>query len=216
MSETEQTMEEILESIRKIVSDDSDDTITYKEDTDTPPTQTANKTKDKKDDKPAVKEEVVAPIAQQDDEEDVLELVDEVNEEDDPSTLVEESPAEPVDLAEPEDPEDIDVEPALESAAEFETSMPDMPDIDALENTYSHRIVSEETETLGTSAFASLERSIRMGNAGDSLEEIVRSILRPMLKSWLDEHLPQLVENLVQQEIERMSIGGRRRADDDT
>ena len=210
MSETEQTMEEILESIRKIISDDSDDTITYKEDTDTPPTQTANKTKDKKDDKPAVKEEVVAPIAQQDDEEDVLELVDEVNEEDDPSTLAEESPAEP------EDPENIDVEPALESAAEFETSMPDMPDIDALENTYSHRIVSEETETLGTSAFASLERSIRMGNAGDSLEEIVRSILRPMLKSWLDEHLPQLVENLVQQEIERMSIGGRRRADDDT
>jgi len=34
-------------------------------------------------------------------------------------------------------------------------------------------------------------------------------MLRPMLKSWLDDNLPSLVERLVRSEIERVSRGGR-------
>ena len=34
-------------------------------------------------------------------------------------------------------------------------------------------------------------------------------MLQPMLKSWLDDNLPGLVERMVQEEIERVSRGRR-------
>ena len=37
------------------------------------------------------------------------------------------------------------------------------------------------------------------------LDEVVREELRPMLRTWLDENLPQLVERLVQAEIARIA-----------
>jgi uncharacterized protein len=40
-----------------------------------------------------------------------------------------------------------------------------------------------------------------------TLEDLVRETLRPMLKSWLDEHLPSLVERMVEAEIERVTRG---------
>ncbi|MGA8292069.1 MAG: DUF2497 domain-containing protein, partial [Rhodoplanes sp.] len=40
-----------------------------------------------------------------------------------------------------------------------------------------------------------------------TLEDIARDLLRPMLKTWLDDNLPQLVERLVRAEIERISRG---------
>jgi len=41
-----------------------------------------------------------------------------------------------------------------------------------------------------------------------SIDEITRQLLRPMLQSWLDEHLPRLVERLVREEIERVARWG--------
>ena len=41
--------------------------------------------------------------------------------------------------------------------------------------------------------------------AGNPLEEIIRGMLRPMLKQWLDEHLPQIVGEHVQREITRIT-----------
>jgi uncharacterized protein len=40
-----------------------------------------------------------------------------------------------------------------------------------------------------------------------TLDDVVRETLRPMLKSWLDENLPSLVERMVQSEIERVARG---------
>jgi cell pole-organizing protein PopZ len=40
---------------------------------------------------------------------------------------------------------------------------------------------------------------------GQTLQDLVREMLRPMLKSWLDDNLPTLVERLVLAEIERMT-----------
>jgi uncharacterized protein len=37
------------------------------------------------------------------------------------------------------------------------------------------------------------------------LEEIIRGMLRPMLKQWLDEHLPQMVDEHVKREISRIT-----------
>ncbi|MGZ8312980.1 MAG: DUF2497 domain-containing protein [Allosphingosinicella sp.] len=38
-----------------------------------------------------------------------------------------------------------------------------------------------------------------------ALEAVVRDMLRPMLKAWLDEHLPEIVEQLVTREIARIT-----------
>ena len=37
------------------------------------------------------------------------------------------------------------------------------------------------------------------------LEDMVREMLRPMLKAWLDEHLPQMVDDHVKREISRIT-----------
>ena len=57
-------------------------------------------------------------------------------------------------------------------------------------------------------AFGVLSHTILSQNA-KTLEDIVKDMLRPMLKTWLDDNLPGLVERLVRAEIERVSRGGR-------
>lgn len=44
-----------------------------------------------------------------------------------------------------------------------------------------------------------------LGDPGRTLEQLIRDLLTPMLKQWLDSNLPSLVERLVQEEIQRMS-----------
>ncbi len=58
----------------------------------------------------------------------------------------------------------------------------------------------------------STARSIRLphtvlGQNARTLEDLVKEMLRPMLKSWLDDNLPGLVERIVRAEIERVSRG---------
>lgn len=47
-------------------------------------------------------------------------------------------------------------------------------------------------------------RSSAVTRGGPSMEDVVRAELRPMLKDWLDAHLPSMVERLVRIEIERV------------
>jgi cell pole-organizing protein PopZ len=47
-------------------------------------------------------------------------------------------------------------------------------------------------------------RSSAVTRDGPSIEDVVRAELRPMLKDWLDAHLPVLVERLVRVEIEQV------------
>jgi cell pole-organizing protein PopZ len=56
------------------------------------------------------------------------------------------------------------------------------------------------------SAFNALAQTILVDNAR-TLEDLVREMLQPMLKSWLDDNLPTVVERLVRAEIERVSRG---------
>jgi len=51
------------------------------------------------------------------------------------------------------------------------------------------------------------QRQTPIYNGGPSLEDIVRDELRPLLKTWLDEHLAPLVERSVRVEIERITRG---------
>jgi len=68
------------------------------------------------------------------------------------------------------------------------------------------RLVSASTSAAVDSAFNALAQTVLVQNAR-TLEDLVREMLRPMLKGWLDDNLPGLVERLVRSEIERVSRG---------
>jgi cell pole-organizing protein PopZ len=63
-------------------------------------------------------------------------------------------------------------------------------------------LLSSRTTAAIGSALDKLTVSIQQQKP--SLEDVVRDALRPVLKSWLDENLPELVERIVQAEIERV------------
>lgn len=44
-----------------------------------------------------------------------------------------------------------------------------------------------------------------VGTGGKTVEELVKETLRPMLKEWLDQNLPQVVERYVEREIVRLT-----------
>jgi cell pole-organizing protein PopZ len=67
-------------------------------------------------------------------------------------------------------------------------------------------LLSRETSAAVGSAFNTLSETVKQHQP--SLEDVVRETLRPMLKSWLDENLPRVVERMVQAEIERVTRGG--------
>ncbi len=68
------------------------------------------------------------------------------------------------------------------------------------------QLLSGATSAAVDSAFNTLAQTVLVQNAR-TLEDLVREMLRPMLKSWLDDNLPGLVERLVRAEIERVSRG---------
>ncbi len=68
------------------------------------------------------------------------------------------------------------------------------------------QILSHSTVSAVESAFNTLANTVLSNNAR-TLEDLVKEMLRPMLKSWLDDNLPGLVERIVKAEIERVSRG---------
>ena len=67
-------------------------------------------------------------------------------------------------------------------------------------------LLSSATSAAVDSAFNALAHTVLVQNAR-TLEDLVREMLRPMLKTWLDDNLPGLVERLVRAEIERVARG---------
>ena len=67
-------------------------------------------------------------------------------------------------------------------------------------------LISTATRAAVDNAFNSLANTV-LGNNARTLEDLVKEMLRPMLRSWLDDNLPGLVERLVRAEIERVSRG---------
>ncbi|WP_321340935.1 DUF2497 domain-containing protein [Breoghania sp.] len=68
------------------------------------------------------------------------------------------------------------------------------------------RLVSDMTDSAVNSAFANLSNTVLSANSR-TLDELVREMLRPMIKGWLDDNLPIMVERMVRQEIERVTRG---------
>jgi cell pole-organizing protein PopZ len=69
-------------------------------------------------------------------------------------------------------------------------------------------LLSGSARATAANAFQVLSTTVLNSNPR-TLEDLVREMLRPMLKAWLDDNLPPLVERLVRAEIERVSRNGR-------
>jgi uncharacterized protein len=127
-------------------------------------------------------------------EPDVLELTDEMALPDPPP---------PPSFKKVEPPDDLEFTEAIAKALPREPMFDPPPSpMD------SPPILSRSTVSAVESAFNSLAHTVLSNNAR-TLEDLVKEMLRPMLKSWLDDNLPGLVERIVKAEIERVSRGGR-------
>jgi uncharacterized protein len=125
-------------------------------------------------------------------EPDVLELTDEM-------ALPESAPQPSFKKIEP--PDDLEFTEAARKARSREPVFDPPPS--AMD---SPAILSRSTVSAVESAFNSLAHTVLSNNAR-TLEDLVKEMLRPMLKSWLDDNLPGLVERIVKAEIERVSRG---------
>jgi hypothetical protein len=67
-------------------------------------------------------------------------------------------------------------------------------------------LMSNTTAAAVDSAFNALAGTV-LGQNARTLEDLVKEMLRPVLKSWIDDNLPGLVERIVRAEIERVSRG---------
>ena len=67
-------------------------------------------------------------------------------------------------------------------------------------------LLSPRTTAAVDLAFNTLAHTVLVQNSR-TLEDLVREMLKPMLKAWLDDNLPNMVERLVRAEIERVSRG---------
>ena len=124
---------------------------------------------------------------------DVFELTDEM-------ALPDPAPAVPFNKIEPAD----DIEFSERRSAKARQPAYEPPPFES--EPPAQQILSRSTVSAVELAFNSLANTVLSNNAR-TLEDLVKEMLRPMLKSWLDDNLPGLVERIVKAEIERVSRG---------
>ena len=66
-------------------------------------------------------------------------------------------------------------------------------------------LVSERAATAAASSFGALSAAITMPKGDRTLEDVVRELLRPLLQHWLDENLPGIVQQAVDTEVDRIA-----------
>jgi uncharacterized protein len=66
------------------------------------------------------------------------------------------------------------------------------------------QLISREVDDAVHAAFNALQQTVLV-NTARTLEDLLREMLQPTLKAWLDDNLPGMVERLVRAEIEQIS-----------
>ena len=92
--------------------------------------------------------------------------------------------------------------PPVSSAAEPPPAVPPAPGSGLLAPDSAAAAAASVGALLRT---LSSERTTQVHRGGPTIEDLVREELRPLLKVWLDQYLPPMVERLVRQEIERLA-----------
>jgi len=215
--QAEPSMEEILSSIRRIISEDEEPGEAKAADA---PDADA----DAMEAETVEAAEEIAAEGETEAGEDVLELTRMVSDDGSVTDLAEENEPE-AEMAteagesdtspEEEAPETAADENALElhenAPSDDGAEAPEPVEAGALEPT-GEQLLADQTVTAATESFTELAKAVvkedgpgmRLGANGDkSLEDIVKELLRPMLKEWLDQNLPSITEKLVRKEIER-------------
>jgi len=201
----EPTMEEILASIRRIISEDDAPAETAPAATaesESAP-EAASAEAEAEDVSPALMDETPSMEEPASSEEDVLELTDTY-----------EAPA-------AESIGDLDVSPAADVdpfPVEAVSESVFAPEPEHPADTTSHgaptgydTLVGDSAAASAASAFAGLASSLKKSEpmettpSGPTLDELARALLRPMLKEWLDANLPGIVEAEVRKEVERIA-----------
>lgn len=106
------------------------------------------------------------------------------------------------------EPDDSVAEPTASDLADPPDGMAHEPHEEvASMDAPKERILSPEAAVKTSAAFDQLAQTLICGYDGDAntLEGVVRAMLKPLLKEWLDANLPQIVENIVQAEIRRLA-----------
>ncbi|MEO0413186.1 MAG: DUF2497 domain-containing protein [Pseudomonadota bacterium] len=220
-AQQEPSMEEILASIRRIISEDAEDEATGEE-PEGPKEVVAEA---------AASEPGPAPEPEPEPEAETLQSAE-------PDAAPEEAALEEAAAEQSPEPEGADTQPEavqdvpIEAAPEPEATMDsgtaqapqpvqgeqtafdEADDVLELTNVVPapggvDPIVSHTTEAATSQHLAALSGLVVRNYAGaeNTLEGLVREMLKPMLQQWLDQNLPSLVETLVNREIER--IAGR-------
>jgi cell pole-organizing protein PopZ len=187
----EPTMEEILASIRRIISED-----------DAPAAEAAPAAAESPpENEPAPMPDPEPEPAEEVKEEAILELTDRYE-----PPVVESIGDLDISAAEDPEPEPFptafqpEPRPAYAEPAPSETSAP------------VESLVGASAAASAASAFAGLSASLvrpepaaLAGGSGPTIDALARELLRPMLKEWLDENLPGIVEAAVRKEVERIA-----------
>jgi cell pole-organizing protein PopZ len=169
-SSQEPTMEEILASIRRIISEDDAPAEPEPEASPPPP------------------EPEPEPI-----EDDILELTDPIMPEPEPEPL---ASVGDIDVYSPEpEPEPIYTPPPAAPSPVFNR------------DEVAETLVGATASSAAASAFGSLSSALLMPKDARTLEDVVRELLRPLLKEWLDQNLPRIVETKVEEEVQRIARG---------
>jgi cell pole-organizing protein PopZ len=193
-STQEPTMEEILASIRRIISEDE------------APADAAAPAAEPEGAEPAPEpaaapepiavaaEPASAPAPAAAEPEEVLDLVDPIK----PGVEIHGD----LDVfTAPEPAPQADPEP--ESAPAFEPAP-----APRLTPTLDEGLVGAGAASAAASAFGNLGAAL-MPKEGRTLEDVTRELLRPLLKAWLDENLARIVEAKVEEEVQRIARHGR-------
>lgn len=95
---------------------------------------------------------------------------------------------------------------ADEAAEELETKDVKMVKQAVAMQEAEETLIDNETASAATAAFGNLTRSVRVADdEGQTLEALVTVMLKPMVKDWLDTNLSRIVEQKVEDEVQRLS-----------
>jgi cell pole-organizing protein PopZ len=178
----EPTMEEILASIRRIISED-----------DAPAAEDAEPVAEAT---PVEPEPEPEPVAAAPEPEPVVEAAPElVAAEPEPAAAPEEEELELTEKVETHG--DLDIYTAPPEPEPAPQLVPAASPVDSL--------VSDRAASAAASSFGQLSAAIAMPRGDHTLEDVVRDMLRPLLQQWLDDNLPGIVQNAVEAEVERIA-----------
>ncbi|MGY6662225.1 MAG: DUF2497 domain-containing protein [Glycocaulis sp.] len=199
-AEQEPTMEEILASIRRIINEDDEPQAEAAPAAPQPAAEPEPQAEPAFEAAPEPEPEPEPQAEESVFDDDVLELTDRVEEETEGTSPM----AIADDLMIVDREEELASAPEPEPEPEPEPVMAEAPKPSPAEDDES--LLAEPAASAAAGAFAALTENLRVSSDnGQTLEGIVRELMRPMLKQWLDENLPSIVEAKVQEEIERVA-----------